>query len=721
MSLSAGKKLLGGCKASQFVGRSDELERIVALASGDDDGVVLLAEPSAGSSELLRQAYDRCFFDQTKIIPIYFEVRPSDKNIRALSMRFVREFLLQTVAFRRQDAQIIHSSPELDELAEIAPPSDGYWIDRLIEAFRGESKLDDDRSFARNSFSAPLRAAGHGAKSFVMIDGLQNVRDIENAETFLEDLCEIFGRMNSPFSLCGHRRALFAKAPFRSIRLDRLTTIDAAKAIEKIANDHQVKITDQTRDLIAVQLRADPRAIDDLFAAATDSGVALDNFEKVQQVYTDEIFGGRIARRLDAIYDRAVPGAMQSGLFKLLTANAGGRSSLESWQRQLAVDPVLLRKIVERLNEFEVVNLSSDTIDFASADFVFADHAAVRSSLASNERPRGMIVGEALAANIRRAPQLMARHYHKSAAIGLRELLEAFDGRLVPISSIDHATFKAKFQGTDEEEIFRALQEDDDKIALPRVVYCAPASAFYTKLNEITDEERAAVAIGFDEDEKEIAILAAEIDSKLEATRELTEFWCDRLEMIAHNSHFENFRFWLVTPEGFDEEAMSVLSERNAYGSNRRQALLVGRLLNVQTKSPMRPKTEEYEIVVPMGDDTEIISARAAEDIARRHNFSAKSINQIKTALVEACINATEHSLSPDRRIYQKFVVDHEKLVITVVNRGVRLADKTIESNDNERRGWGLRLMRSLMDDVRIEHSDDGTRLTLVKFLDSPE
>jgi serine/threonine-protein kinase RsbW len=138
-------------------------------------------------------------------------------------------------------------------------------------------------------------------------------------------------------------------------------------------------------------------------------------------------------------------------------------------------------------------------------------------------------------------------------------------------------------------------------------------------------------------------------------------------------------------------------------------------------KEPL--KANEYEMIVPMGDDTEMIAAHAVEEIARRHEFNPRAINQIKTALVEACINANEHSLSPDRKIYQKFTVEDDKIIITISNRGVKIPPNKqaesvheIEPNDG-RRGWGLKLMRNLMDEVKFEQVDDGTRIKLVKYL----
>jgi serine/threonine-protein kinase RsbW len=136
-------------------------------------------------------------------------------------------------------------------------------------------------------------------------------------------------------------------------------------------------------------------------------------------------------------------------------------------------------------------------------------------------------------------------------------------------------------------------------------------------------------------------------------------------------------------------------------------------------------------MVIPMGDDTELIAAHTVEQIARRISFQPDAINQIKTALIEACINATEHSLSPDRKIYQRFRVESDRLVVTVSSRGIippGLNNQNgVNNNGSEagesskgRRGWGLKLIRSLMDEVEFEHVDDGTRLRMTKYLRKP-
>lgn len=734
MRQTSEKKIFARCERVEFVGRAAELDRLLTHAKGEgrSSGLVLLSAPSAGSSELLRQVYDQIFFDRTDVIPFYFEIKASDATANGVALRYLREFLLQTVAFRRQDTTILDSSPDICEIAELAVPADGYWIDRLVETCHSDSKLNDVSSFIRNCLSAPLRAAGHGARSVVMIDGLHNATEINGGDALIDDLRDIFSRSSISFVFNGLRRFLYAKMPFETMSLEQLSFSDAGTLATRLSSKTGVAINDQTRDLIAVQLGGNAGHIASLFSAANQQGNSLDSFERVERVYTDEILGGRICRYFDAIFERISHDVeTQSLILQLLTegpAAGGDRFPLAQWRKQTGFTGADLEKIVDALNYYEIISTESGGIKVDASESVLSDYIRARAKLENDGKMRALVVGESLAANVKRAPELMARFYRRLSAIGLRELLQAFDGRQISPALIDYGKFKAELKGADDEKILKALEEGNEKIALPQIVYTAHTAAFYPKLGGLTDTERSAVALGFEGggEKDEIVWIAAEIDSKLEATREVAEFWCDRLEMVAIHCNFSRIRFWLVAPEGFAPDALGVLNERNAYGSSRKQATLLARLLNANVPTPAASGADEYEIVVPMGEDTEMIAAHTLEEIAKRHNFPAKAINQIKTALVEACINATEHSLSHDRKIYQKFVVDTEKIVITVANRGLKLSEPGAVSTgavsphdtpDTARRGWGLKLIKGLMDEVKIEDTDDGTRITMTKYV----
>jgi serine/threonine-protein kinase RsbW len=315
----------------------------------------------------------------------------------------------------------------------------------------------------------------------------------------------------------------------------------------------------------------------------------------------------------------------------------------------------------------------------------------------------------------------MARHYRSNSSSGVREILGAFDGRDVPTLLIDYNEFREKFRALPNSEVLSAGLYAET-LTLPRIFFTTSAASFYKPLSQLAESERSAIALGFeasDEDpNNEIVWIAAEIDSKLEAERELASFWCDRLEAAALMCDFSRFRIWLIAPEGFSPPASEVLKSRNAYGSSRRQVDLLRRFLNAPGLRSQGLAPNEYEIVIPMDEEAELVAAHAVEEIAKRHKLDPKSINQIKTALIEACINASEHSLSPDRKIYQRFRLEDDRVVLTVSNRGLRLASISPANEPQEgRRGWGLKLMRKLMDEVTIEDVDDGTRIVMTKYL----
>ena len=291
-------KILSSVCAEDFIGRTAEIEKILRHAQGENTarGFLLLSAPAVGASELLRQIYDQIFYERTDIIPFYFQFKKSDRTALQCAVRFLQNFLQQTVAFRRQSPEILASSPEVCELAEIAAPSDGHWIDRLVETCRTESRLGDESSFIRQAFSAPLRAAAHDARVFVMLDHLHEAENFSDEIDFLDELKEIFARSEMPFVFSGRRRFLFGEVRenYISHELEPLSFSDAGLLAENFSAKFAVKINDQTRDLLAIQMQGKPLFTRFIFQAASERKFDLDSFQKIERIYADEIFGGSI-------------------------------------------------------------------------------------------------------------------------------------------------------------------------------------------------------------------------------------------------------------------------------------------------------------------------------------------------------------------------------------------------------------------------------------------
>jgi serine/threonine-protein kinase RsbW len=406
-------------------------------------------------------------------------------------------------------------------------------------------------------------------------------------------------------------------------------------------------------------------------------------------------------------------------LFDLKSLTSGS-APIESFRRVAAIGEEDFDKAANQLNVAEIIRVSSERVELMDEDLVLGDYIESRRRLEFEGEQRVAVISSILSGSIRRSTKLMASYYRSASAIGLKGILERFEGQGVPRALFDRSAYIEQIKGRDPLESGAEISHGHDRFDLPCAGFSTHIEDYYPAISESIERERTAVCMMVQNDKPnsadEIFWLAVEVDSKLEATQELAEFWLDRLETAAIAAGFTNYKLWLVAPVGFDEEADRAIKERGAFGTSRAQ---VNMLIEILTAEPETkdPSVAEYEIVIPMGDSAELIAAHTLEEIAKRHGLRSHDINQIKTALVEACINASEHSHSPDRRIHQTFSVGPSSLTITITNRGVRLSDVDRQDDDSARRGWGLKLIEKLMDNVRYERTDDGTRIIMTKNL----
>ena len=744
------RRILGRVHRAEFVGRAVELRQIVSHPFGRDPrGLLLLLEPCAGVSELLRQAYDDLFNQRERIIPIYFALPRGETTAVSTAIEFLNTFLLQYVAFRRDEPALCQSSVTLNDLLELAPPADYEWIEQLIEAYNRERFGNDDRALIRWCLGAPQRVPTASGRAFLMLDAVPLAEPTNDDPSLGRELIRVLSRSNLPYAIAGLRRQLLDTVhalhcdfdAIDIIRLERLNVEEGRALVERVAQRQRIAISEETRDLLVQQFESSPFFITAFLQAAREGNVSLTSYLTCEQLYVDELMGGRIHRYFSSLLEEiAVEPGTRRALLRLLYESAfadSRRSSFETWRKQLQLERNDLEGndlegILRALHVQEFLNWEGSVIEAGGGSLVWKDYLRTRFRLEVASEPRALVIAETITASLKRAPRTMARHYRRGAAIGLRELLARFDRQRVPSSLFDYERFSKKYKGATGEEIGTGLDGETDLIRLPQVVHVASCASFNSDMQQVCDEERCVVAHAFKDgnytDASEVVWLVGEIDSKLEADRDLAASWCERLDLLARQSGFGRMRIWLIATEGFTREASHLLSELEVYGSSRQQLeLLIARLDESERPSLDTSATNEFEMTVPMGGDNEMIVAQTVEQIARRLHFRPEAINQIKHAVVEACINASEHSLSPDRKIHQRFRVDDDKLVITISSRGIVPAGIEAQNGarggtenadfDANRRGWGLSMIKTLMDEVEFERVDDGTSLRMTKYL----
>jgi len=133
---------------------------------------------------------------------------------------------------------------------------------------------------------------------------------------------------------------------------------------------------------------------------------------------------------------------------------------------------------------------------------------------------------------------------------------------------------------------------------------------------------------------------------------------------------------------------------------------------------------QEIELTVPMIQDIETVIMNTSSSIAKFSDFTQDEIEEMNQALIEACINAVEHSKSEDRKLYIKFIVTKEQITVIFRDNGKGFDISSVEENpdiknklkSSYKRGWGIKLIKTLMDQVEIETSSTGTILKMTKL-----
>ncbi len=136
----------------------------------------------------------------------------------------------------------------------------------------------------------------------------------------------------------------------------------------------------------------------------------------------------------------------------------------------------------------------------------------------------------------------------------------------------------------------------------------------------------------------------------------------------------------------------------------------------------------EISLTIPVAPDMEIVATAQAAAMGEYIAMSRDKIDEVKLALVEACINAFEHGHTRDDRVHLTFRAGREEngpefLEVEVLDQGRGFDHSAVEVPSPEKtfgggqkRGWGLQIIRSLMDSVAITSGEWGTRILMRKY-----
>jgi serine/threonine-protein kinase RsbW len=128
---------------------------------------------------------------------------------------------------------------------------------------------------------------------------------------------------------------------------------------------------------------------------------------------------------------------------------------------------------------------------------------------------------------------------------------------------------------------------------------------------------------------------------------------------------------------------------------------------------------KKIEISIPSVLGFEKAAMEAAASTAREMGFSDDRIEDLKTAVAEACVNAIEHGNKMDTstKVGITLNVEESRLRVDIHDEGsgidnveIPVIENKMEGEDTAR-GWGIFLIKNLMDEVKFEKTAEGKNI----------
>lgn len=739
------RDIFGLCPDSEFFGRLREIDYISRTAADADKsrpGFYLTGKRWIGKTEVLRRVHRNLFWGQGSVAPVYYRLRGAESPAE-FAEDFLREVVKQYVAFRRREPQMIGLTVPLERLQSLLIDNDMEDLASVVSRHIEARNSGDVQALVKNAVLSPSSLSlSSGTPVFLILDDMDLLPGIKGPSGPSSVAGELSGAFSSPrFSfLCSSSGRSFnaasASLPGYTERMELagLSEDESASMMMELCRLWGVDFDTEAATLLARKCEGNPMYIKSMVWAARREGLSIAGFREISALYSSEVTSGNISHTLSS----SIRLAGLNGLKVLSLLSLSSEAGLERIGERFRLNATELEGIIESLASTGLVRRELGSMKWAgdrvTADFVrFMHETAVKGR--SRDEARTALVREVLKEDFGTRGDRVRGNLREEAA----EVLKSFNGQKVLKALLHNRTFLSRLK---DGAYMPDTQKGEEEVALPASAGCYDSQTI--EKGETGPPILLAHAFQnsrFDSG-SEVVWAASVKDAATPVNAGDVENFLRRTSILKENIRAPYLVRWMISREGFTEEAISRCDSEGVWSSDYAQFSMIRERT---AEKGLTPKAEslkgggitpskEFEVVIPSSSKAELVAAKAVEEIGVEMGFDENSIGRIKAAVVEACINAFEHGRTKASRVRLRFVASSDRLSIHVENPGIDFEGHYVreapgssgpggaEGGAGERaaprkRGWGLELMKGLMDEVRFEKLRGGTRLVLVKYL----
>lgn len=775
------EKFVRARPAGAFVGRAAELQRISrVIAEGLQGGAAPIAvggPAGIGKSELLRQVLNRLDDNGAELLPLYFDLLALE-SLGAAGSRtaereawtsLLRSLVVQLVAFDRDlsplDSPLLGASPQV--LTQFAFESGlGAWAPLL----RDGAELDDVET-AAGAWRRIIRSrmSADGPRPVVVIDGLGAATISPAAmrvgraavRSLIAEKCPLV------FESSAEEAEGWAEAEdLEFLALGGLEISECLALVE--SRGRELGEAPPRPSALAVARRMDghPELLRSWAAAWHKLPVAMNPQRRAWEAYLQVLEHSASSIRWRRSLESALPLDARAGFIRLMLSlseganGAGpqalsgeemiGRSGAGQPRAEAILDELVRRGFLLRVGENYFAPASPALRDWialqASGDPVLARADLLRRLLTMPHSASGAL----------------------AASVPIQDVLSGFALQRLPEALFNYEQYHEALGHFPPERRKSEIMQATRTIRMPEVIGVVPAASSSSPRMLAPSRKASSAATQF-------PIYYAYAYREANYLRSHEETWiagdCSRVQTLT-TTEVDQFldaaralelrlgpgRYlrWLIAGESVSGEAMERIAKERIFCSCIEQLSIIAESLGAPGASAEKSQAAAREpvasaprvtvtatTVIPMSEvahetpngsgtrlairaqnENEVIAALAAERIALRQGFDAEAAAQIRTAVIEGCLNAIEHSGNPEKEIHVAFIEHPASLEIIIDNEGEQFDPLAVADPDpkkklkaRNKRGWGIKLMKGFMDEVAYEPRPNGTRLRLLKRL----
>jgi serine/threonine-protein kinase RsbW len=135
------------------------------------------------------------------------------------------------------------------------------------------------------------------------------------------------------------------------------------------------------------------------------------------------------------------------------------------------------------------------------------------------------------------------------------------------------------------------------------------------------------------------------------------------------------------------------------------------------------PEGARVRFVLPREPHAELLASQAVDEVGGALSFSRDTLDEVKLAVLEACLNALEYGLGEVEVELVAYRGGKPRLEVSVTDHGPGFDPAGVPQpvlnekiRSDRKRGWGLELMRRLMDEVEVDSTPGRTRVRMTRF-----